>query len=363
MDIEGLEIDFLAVGNGEKSGDAIAFRYGNLNGHRDEQTVIVVDGGFTDDGEALVQHIRTHFGTNRVDIVVSTHPDADHVNGLKVVLKEMEVGLLLMHLPWTRSPAVEESKRMKFASPKVDDKFERNFAAASELEDIARERGIAIIEPFTGMSTPDGKLTILSPTEEFYGEMMEAIADSERSITSSVLTKLAHSLSEAAQKVVPESLHIETLTDKGDTSPQNNTSVVCLIRAGGKSALLTGDAGIPALERAAAHLDSLGIGTGSLSFVQVPHHGSRRNVGPTVLNRLLGPKGQENRLGTAFVSAAKDSKKHPAKKVTNAFTRRGYPVHGTEGQGKRHAHNAPARQGWSASTAYPLHTTVEDDEG
>jgi hypothetical protein len=44
------EIDFLPVGDGARSGDAIALRYGNLEGTRAEQTVVVIDGGFTDDG-------------------------------------------------------------------------------------------------------------------------------------------------------------------------------------------------------------------------------------------------------------------------------------------------------------------------
>lgn len=60
----GYEIDFLPVGDNSKSGDAIALRYGNLYGSRAEQRVVVVDGGFTDDGEALVNHIRTSWGVN-----------------------------------------------------------------------------------------------------------------------------------------------------------------------------------------------------------------------------------------------------------------------------------------------------------
>lgn len=57
------EIDFLPVGDGARSGDAIALRYGNLEGTRAEQTVIVIDGGFSDDGEALVELIETHYDT------------------------------------------------------------------------------------------------------------------------------------------------------------------------------------------------------------------------------------------------------------------------------------------------------------
>jgi hypothetical protein len=57
------EIDFLPVGDGSKSGDAIALRYGNL-GDPSQQMVIVIDGGYTDDGETLVDLIRTRYNTS-----------------------------------------------------------------------------------------------------------------------------------------------------------------------------------------------------------------------------------------------------------------------------------------------------------
>ena len=59
----GYEIDFLSVGDGERSGDAIAFRIGNLSGPREQQFVGIVDGGFTDSGQALVNHV-----TNRREV-------------------------------------------------------------------------------------------------------------------------------------------------------------------------------------------------------------------------------------------------------------------------------------------------------
>ena len=42
---DGYEIDFRAVGEGERSGDAIVVRFGNLAGNRDQQFVMVIDGG------------------------------------------------------------------------------------------------------------------------------------------------------------------------------------------------------------------------------------------------------------------------------------------------------------------------------
>ncbi len=81
----GYEIDFLAVGDNGRSGDAIALRYGNLHGDRDAQRVVVIDGGFSDDGYRLAELIRTYYKTDHVDLVVSSHPDSDHANGLKTL--------------------------------------------------------------------------------------------------------------------------------------------------------------------------------------------------------------------------------------------------------------------------------------
>src|SRR5262249_22183261 len=96
----GYEIRFFPVGTGERSGDAIVARFGNLFGQRNEQTIVVIDGGYADDGKAIVEYIKKTFNTSYVDLLVSTHPDADHAAGLAVVLEELRVNALWMHLPW-----------------------------------------------------------------------------------------------------------------------------------------------------------------------------------------------------------------------------------------------------------------------
>ena len=95
----GYEIDFLPVGDGEKSGDAIAGRFGNLYGNRDEQFVFVIDRGTKESGKNLVDFIRQYYKTRKADAVFSTHPDGDHSSGLTVVLEEMDVNYLLIHRP------------------------------------------------------------------------------------------------------------------------------------------------------------------------------------------------------------------------------------------------------------------------
>lgn len=112
-----------------------------------------------------------------------------------------------------------------------------------------------------------------------------------------------------------ESLQVETLDDSGVTSAENNSSAILFVWTDGQALLFTGDAGIPALTRAADYAALMGIDMGALRFLQVPHHGSRRNVGPTILNRIKGsdslPLGQQGWCSQASLTAGGECP-HPA---------------------------------------------------
>jgi beta-lactamase superfamily II metal-dependent hydrolase len=344
------EIDFLPVEHGEKSGDAIAFRFTPTSSWGD-QIVCVVDGGYEDEGKALVDHIRTYYDTERVDLVFSTHPDADHVTGLEVVLSELNVGELFMHLPWRRSAQASPGRAGR-------DNLRAALSAATDLEALARRLRIPIIEPFAGEQRFDRTLTVVGPSLDFYESLLPEFEGMP-----TVKEAVAQFLHEARARVkqVGEALDIETLDDSGEITPENNSSVVLLLQLDGHRLLLTADAGMPALEGAVDFMDLTGL-YGPLDFIQVPHHGSRRNVGPTILNRLLGGYPQEPRM-TAFVSASNDAPKHPSKQVANAFRRRGAPVVSTEGKSIYYrSPDAPRRPNWGPVEPMPLFTTVEIEE-
>ena len=336
----GYEIDFLPVGNGSQNGDAILIRWGNLSGSRYEQTLVVVDGGFDENTDQIIDHMDRYYHTDLVDLVVSTHPDADHINGLRDLLRKAKVSRLWMHLPWRHTSSTSIKVQMK-----------RSLDAAYDLEQIATSKGIPIQEPFSGMAFNEcsGVLRVAGPSQRYYEELLSDFKDlggdsRDRHVRAS------------------ESWYEETLDDKGETTPENNSSVILALQVDDRRLLLTGDAGIPALSRAADALEETGWYQ-QLDFVQVPHHGSKRNVGPTILDRILGSTAPENqRRGIAFVSCGPDARpKHPHKKVTNAFLRRGYPVCETAGNGIRHSHDAPDRPRWVPITPLPLYSVIEDD--
>jgi beta-lactamase superfamily II metal-dependent hydrolase len=350
------EVDFLPVGDGERSGDAICLRFGNLQGTRDEQTICVIDGGTKESGEKLVEHIRRFYGTDRIDYVFCTHPDSDHASGLCVVLESLTCGTLGMHRPWEHSEDICQLFDDPNVIPeKLAGKMERNLLAVHNLEKLAQKRNVTIVEPFAGTGTPDQTILVLGPDKDYYQSLLPTFRDMpELASKFSAFDTLVKSAGEAVSWVA-ETMNIETLADPepGDVSSENNSSAVILFQIDGQKLLLTGDAGTEALGRVITFAASRGISLHDLRFLQVPHHGSRRNIGPTILNQITA--------GTAYISAATEgAPKHPSKRVTNALKRRGTEVYATQGKGVLHSyrHN---RQNWSAAPQIPFYPQVEDN--
>jgi beta-lactamase superfamily II metal-dependent hydrolase len=125
--------------------------------------------------------------------------------------------------------------------------------------------------------------------------------------------------------------------------------------------LLTGDAGIRALNQSIDYANSIDTDIKEVKIHQIPHHGGRHNVSPSVLDSLLGKKikNDSNSTKTAFVSVGKGTD-HPKKMVTNAYMRRGAKVFEARSSTIRHQKGTPDRPGWTTVTPTPFSEEVED---
>jgi beta-lactamase superfamily II metal-dependent hydrolase len=364
------EIEFLAVGEGEKAGDAIIVRYGEVNDYR----LMLIDGGHAETGDKIVTHLKTHFGTNVVlQHLLLTHSDADHASGLRTVVQEIPVNNLWLHVPWLLA---EESRHLfsdkRWTQAGLSQRIKDEYGIISEILDIAGRTTCNFHYPFAGFDI--GPFKILSPSLEAYRYLLPqfektpdpdqaAIEAARMWIGKETLTRrFAEAARAALQSWTTESWETERLRDGGITSASNESSVVLYGSSEQGNVLLTGDAGINALTWAANNANALGLPLQQFSFVQVPHHGSRRNVGPTILTRLLGNKRQETDPTpfTAFVSAPRDDEQHPRRIVVNAFKRRGGKVIATQGASKIHYGGFPRRNGYTDADVLPFYSRVEE---
>lgn len=361
----GFEIDFLPVGDGEKGGDAITFRYGNLKGERSEQVVVIIDGGTKESGENLVEHLKKYYKTDQVDLVISTHSDVDHSSGLTAVLGSLKVDGLWMHRPWEHAQDIKDAFRDgRITSKGLKESLKKSLENAYELEAIAKRKQIPIVEPFSDSAKADQPLVILGPSVEFYESLLPNFRETPEPKDALALPiRLVTAVKEVINWIV-ETWGKETLTDpeEGEASVENNTSVILLLQIERKKFLFTGDAGVEALIGAIKKAENLGISLRDTNFIQIPHHGSKHNVGPSILNRIVGDKLQEEEiLKTAFVSTPKKGDpKHPSRKVVNAFKRRGVKHFATMGSAKCYrSHDAPDR-GWSNAEPLPFYDQVAE---
>ncbi len=354
------EIDFMPVGNGSKSGDAICLRYG----YEGNWCIHVVDGGTKDSGEALVEHINANYGSpSFMDHVVLTHPDDDHSSGLIHVVESFEVGVLWLHRPWLYvDDLVHRFQNGNWTPDGLAKRLRADLPNVARLEEIAIQRGIPMEAPFRGAQI--GEFQVLAPSFDRYLDLVPEFsrtpqakfrAEQEPGLFGGVAE-----LVRSATTWLMESWNVETLSEDGETSATNESSVVQIGHVADRKVLFTGDAGRAALEEAA---DTAGANNGNLklSMMQVPHHGSRRNVTPSLLDRFLGetkPQGTDPSF-TAVASAGESSEEHPRRQVVNAFIRRGGKVVGTKGSKLWHQFNTESRDGWSASDPYPFYNQVD----
>lgn len=348
------EIDFHPVGSGSKSGDAISLRYGKLNSSTNFfQKIIVIDGGIIESGQKLVQHIKNIYNSDTVDLVINTHPDNDHCSGLREVMNDLKVKELWLHTPWNfAKDFIDLFRDGRITDSSLKERLKVGLSIAHELEQLAKEKGIPVKEPFTGLSFDNGILQVLGPSETYYTELLAHFRSTPSPIAESTFSKAFSTVKEAISWVA-ETMDIETLDESGESSAENNSSVISLFSYSGKKILFTGDAGIIALKQVIEFAKYNSIVLNNIDVLQAPHHGSKRNISPSVINAL---KSQN-----AYFSCSPDgAPKHPSKKVTNAFKRRGTHTFSTKGNILLHRHNTSSRAGYSQAIEIPFYNEVEE---
>ena len=320
MSYNGFEIFFQNLGNA----DSIFVRHWTEG----VPTNILIDGGWpasADQVEGFLADRAKESGVSAIHHLICSHSDNDHAGGLvKLVEREnFEIKQAWVHDTRGAHAVLTPERRFfleKSGSRKTLSKIDKGEATRHALLAALENRDINNVAPFAGQWI--GPMVVLGPSPEFFDNQFAKLLDEQ------FIKELEMRLSKRESDRIRELFESgETLTkiaaqedqDKplggAPTNPVNEVSTVIALpwQKDEKQHvyLFTGDVGRSGLgdvlSREGKHLKNL-------SWMQVPHHGSRRSMTPEMISHLAP--------STAFISC-KGSRKHPSNKLVNALKKHG----------------------------------------
>lgn len=333
MSYDGIEIDMLALGNA----DSILV----TQWHGMSCTRVLVDGGNRGSFDTVRAFLRG-LSITHLDHVVCTHPHDDHAGGLVPLVQDrsLTIGRVWCHMAQNHvRMALVEAALRNTSGLKRARIITESLQTAANLVSNAGARSIPVSEPFAGASI--GPLTVVGPSTAYYGELVSQFGDVDAIRSTEHLVTTAPTHAKAGLLLETLALTSESLDDNPQTQPENNSSAILGMSHSSEIHLLTGDAGAQALACAAEAYN-----LANCHWMQIPHHGSRRNITQELIEHF-NPT-------VAFVSA-KGSVKHPRRAVVNAFKKNGCRVYSTHYPNEtslwHHRGSVPHRDGYSTATA------------
>ena len=328
------EIDF--IGNDTKgNSDAICFRWKDSNGRFH---IGIYDCGTKSQANKMIKHIQKYYfkdmdkNERKIDCIVCSHADADHVRGVCTLLEAFSVDVLYANIPWKYAKCLKAMSTNYNSVERLISKLKKDYSDLAEAINYAVEHDIEIKDAFQGMPI-NADILIIAPTEYEY---IKNIAESSK-----------NHIKTAAESCGMQESYDSGLLENPETSEENETSVVLLgmINDTEKRFLLVGDSGVDNLQTALDYGKQKNYNIeGTVNFYQIPHHGGQHNLDDDTLNCMLGKNSKKKRV--AFVSVGKGSD-HPRKNVVEAYKKRGVKVYKTEGNIIHHQSGSmPDRDGW-----------------
>lgn len=136
-DSEGdCQVHYIDVGQG----DSVLIRSDGSN--------ILIDAGENDQGKTVVDYLKAQ-GVKKLDMVLMTHPHSDHIGGMDTVIREFEVGKIVM--------------------PRLSEELVPTTKTYTDVLMAVAEKGLKITPAKPGDAYPlgNGSLTILGPVSEY----------------------------------------------------------------------------------------------------------------------------------------------------------------------------------------------------
>lgn len=300
-------IDFLYVADG----DAIVIWARNPN---DADFIFFVDGGNSGNGKSVIEHynewIKPHLQDKRAIGFINSHPHADHINGLIEIIEELgnEMSFAIYNDPVECITEEHKSRiyqsYIKKEDPDITHLYE-TFEQVEKLNSLCLKFNLKRYNAYReDINFFNGSFRLLSPSKDFYVNMVQYFSDVDFLKTVDFSKKFA-AINQEEEDTKPCTI----VDEENDASPENLTStVIQLIDSRNIKYILTADAGVDSFD----YMESEGFDNTNIRFVQLPHHGSRRNVNTKWISKF-NPN--------YYIASAEGNIKHPRRAVINCIKR------------------------------------------
>lgn len=285
-----------------RQGDAILLRWGQ----GDHTHAILVDAGPIHAYDDVVARLR-ELPDRKLDLLVMTHIDADHVEGVIRLVSDRGLGLDIsevwfngaQHLTDELAPVHGEILGMVIEHRGLP----WNASFVGQAVRLPDEGPPTVVERCCGL-----RLTVLAPTSH---SLLALRDDWDTALSRHGLlfdsTETAMAALEKRKKLVPEDSYLSPREDDdgylggessevsslaaqrsgSDDSKPNASSIVLLAELGTRRVLLAGDTTAEAIQPGLARLlEQRHVQTLPLTALKVPHHGSKNNISAELVAAL-----------------------------------------------------------------------------
>lgn len=270
---------------------------------------VLIDGGPQDTIPTLVPELEKRIAalpgrTNRVELLVVTHVDADHIQGVVSLLSDHRRVPLFRDVwfnGWAHLHGLNATQGL-LGGPDGERLTEALLAHPRRWNKAFRGNPVEL--PDTG-PPPVKKLagglelTVLGPTRQALKGLVKDWADTCKK-AGIVPGEGAPIKKKSWQRTDLLGFDADLLAKtpyRRDSGPANKASITLIARYGGQRVLLTGDAHA---EELLIGLDRLGPGVHDFTAVKMSHHGSRRNTNTKLCERIRSRQWLVSTNGATF---------------------------------------------------------------
>lgn len=341
MEIVKHEIEMLNV----KAADCFII---HIIDEKNIEHIILVDAGNYNDGQKIIDHLKLHYNSPKIDLAIITHPDDDHYGGFFYLLEKLknkaedaiDIDRFWIHDPGNhiRTDDIKYAWNIKNArreARSVLNYNEINLLSLIDELNIPRKEPFAYVGDDYVFVHKDYQLYVLGPTKEYYKPLALSFRNSlvSKAKTENVDEDSTIVLSE--DKVFSKTL--DEATD--DSSGHNQSSLIFIFMPNSdEKYLFMGDAGYQAYNMIP---NSLLNYSKNVKWLKVPHHGSKHNLNNEMINAIK-PK-------VAFISTESIGT-YLSQAVVNALKKSGCNVYSTHKGGNMLYNQIKNRENYSTAT-------------